>query len=159
MKWLPLLALSLGCATAPAAKPHRVAPAYKSSLEAVLARGSELALSEAQRRRFDQLEARREQQDAESRSRARAEHEASAAAPSPPPGGRGRGTGRRGGGAGHAEASRDPSLNQQLDDHDTQAFTAALDLMTEAQKPRAIEIASHYREELFDYRQSLRSAE
>lgn len=147
--WVVLAA----CATAPEPKPHLVAPAYKSSLDAVLAHAAELSLTEEQQRRFEELDARRDQQDQESRARAKA----APAETSPSPSSAGRRGRRGGGGAGapHGQASRDPQLNQQYDDHDTQAFTVALELLTEAQKPRAIELASKYREELFDYRQSL----
>ncbi|MFT3838488.1 MAG: hypothetical protein QM723_16035 [Myxococcaceae bacterium] len=134
-------------------KPHVVAPAYKSSLDAVLAHAAELSLTEEQQRRFEELDARRDQQDQESRARAKAAPTANEGSAPPSTGRRGRRGG--GGGGSHGQASKDPQLNQQYDDHDTQAFTVALELMTEAQKPRAIELASKYREELFDYRQSL----
>jgi len=155
---LSLSMLLIACATTePAApKPHALAPAYPSSLGAVLAHTSELELTPDQVRKLNELEERRQRLDDQTRSAAHSQSQASDTSSTPPPRGGGRGMGRRGGGTQqHAQASHDPQVNQQYDDHDTQAFTAGLELLTEAQKPRAVELASKYREELFNYREQL----
>jgi hypothetical protein len=41
-----------------------------------------------------------------------------------------------------------------MDDNDAQAFLNAESFLTDAQRPRAREIAEQYREQLFDWRQA-----
>jgi hypothetical protein len=73
--------------------------------------------------------------------------------------GGGFGRGGRGMGSGGARRSASPSASAQrqalydkLDDNDTAAFFEAEQSLTEAQKPRARELASKYREQLYNYR-------
>jgi hypothetical protein len=44
-----------------------------------------------------------------------------------------------------------------MDDNDTQAYLEAENVLTEAQRPKAREIATQYREELWDQRHSARA--
>jgi hypothetical protein len=70
-----------------------------------------------------------------------------------------RGSGSMGGGrmrpegpAGEAPGPGAEALHQKLDDNDTAAYLEAELLLTEAQRPRAREVASRYREQVFERR-------
>jgi hypothetical protein len=71
------------------------------------------------------------------------------ASASPSPSG-GSGHGRHRGGPPPQSQSHPPDLLTQLDDNDTRAYLEAEQLLTEQQRPRAQEIASAYREALYD---------
>jgi hypothetical protein len=131
-----------------------------SSVEAVLARRGALQLTPEQVKQLEQVQARlaREQQAA----REELSRPPDGAAP---PGGSSAGPpgGARGGMAGAktkpppivrgAAASPAQLLEKRLDDLDTQAFLRAVELLPEAQREQATEIASRYREQLFEQRE------
>ncbi len=48
-------------------------------------------------------------------------------------------------------------LERQLDDLDTQAFLKAVDSLPEAQREKAVDVASRYREQLFEQREREKS--
>jgi hypothetical protein len=45
------------------------------------------------------------------------------------------------------------ALEQRLDELDTEAFLKAVELLPEAQREKAIDVASRYREQLFEQRE------
>jgi hypothetical protein len=55
------------------------------------------------------------------------------------------------------EADRTATLEDRLDENDTKAYLDAESVFTEAQKARAREIASDYREQLYEQRESARN--
>jgi hypothetical protein len=72
-------------------------------------------------------------------------------------GGRGRGMMGGGGARRSAAAAQGPNkqaVNDKLDDNDTAAYLEAEQSLSEEQKPRARELASKYREQLYNYRAS-----
>jgi hypothetical protein len=71
-------------------------------------------------------------------------------------GGGGRGTGGRSGGGEGENRTTATSLEQQVDDQDTEAYLNAELVLTEAQQLRAREIAEHYREQLWERREAAR---
>jgi len=179
------VSLLLACATTP--KPHRPMPpppAFRSSIDAVLAFRGELGLTDDQVLRLQAIDDKLEQDDAAIRAELRPAGKSgdigSGPASSSPvgtgspgaPGGAGmggmggRGMGGRGGmGRGPAmgapprdpdQAARFEAARAKLDDNDTAAFFAAQEVLTEAQKPRAQEIASKYRSDLMDYREAMK---
>jgi len=120
-----------------------------SSIAAILVHREELGLTppqvDALARRDDALA----KEDAGLRARLAAGTSPATSSSPPPPGAGGR-HGRRGGQqprpAGHA-----PDALTQLDDNDTRAYLEVEEqVLTEAQRPRAREIASAYREALYD---------
>jgi hypothetical protein len=161
---LALIVVS-GCAHGPP-RPRTPAPAFLSSLDAVMSHAAELGLTPEQLDKLDAIEARRERRDADSLAAfaPRKTEAASAEQPqteAPPVGsgrhGGGRGGGHRGGmgGGRHHPApphSNDAKVQDALDQHDTEAFTEGLAVFTDEQRPRAIEWASQYRAQLFDSR-------
>jgi hypothetical protein len=68
-------------------------------------------------------------------------------------GGSGMGGGRHNRGGEGSERHSD-AVAQRIDDNDAQAFLEAESVLTEAQRPRAREIAEQYREQLFDWRKA-----
>jgi hypothetical protein len=73
--------------------------------------------------------------------------------------GMGGGGGRHHGGGGESSAdaqNRFAALRERIDDNDTKAYLDAEDILTDAQKPQAREVASHYREQLFERREQMR---
>ena len=148
----------LGCASAPPpappASPPSVAPPAedfpRSSIAAILAHRQELELTS------DQLDALGRRDDALAKEdaplRARL-----AAGTSSPTSSSTRSAGMGGGRHGHHGGQRgQPTLHgpdplTQLDDNDTRAYLEIEEkVLTEAQRPRAREIASAYREALYD---------
>jgi len=142
-----------------------------SSVSAVLARRGALELSPEQVKSLEQIQARL------ARDQGAAREEASHP-PDPADGGRGAGGsppqgkpsggGPPGGGPGPGmsggktrpppnvrPSAPDPAqaLQQRLDELDTQAFLKAVELLPEAQREKAIDVASRYREQLFEQRE------
>ena len=154
MRLLALLSLlGAGCASAPARSPSSpTLPSDfpRSSIAAVLAHRTELGPSdvqvEAMQRRDEQLQ--RENDALRARTTRTA---ASASSGSPPPSG-GHAGGRhppRSAGS-PTRAPGDPLT--RIDDNDTRAYLEVEEgILTAAQRPRAQEIASRYREALYDW--------
>ena len=154
----PLLCLlALACASAPppapAAPPPIVAPKAeefpRSSIAAILPHRKELALTAAQVdaliRRDDALA----KEDEALRARLAA-GTSSTTNSSPSPAGMGGRHGRRGGQRSQPLA-HGPDALTRLDANDTRAYLEIEEqVLTEAQRPRAREIASAYREALYD---------
>ena len=70
----------------------------------------------------------------------------------------GRMGGRSPASGGGKEADRAATLEDRLDENDTKAYLDAEGVFTEAQKEKAREIASDYREHLYEQRESARSS-
>ena len=154
----PLLCLlAVACASAPppapAAPPPLVAPKAeefpRSSIAGILLHREELVLTAAQvdalTRRDDALA----KEDEALRARPAA-GSSSTTSSSPSPSGLGGRHGRRGGQRPQL-AAHGPDVLTQLDDNDTRAYLDIEEqVLTEAQRPRAREIASAYREALYD---------
>jgi hypothetical protein len=154
-----LLVLLMACATAPAepTKPPAPPPSARSSLAAVLLHSGELQLSQEQQDALEKLdEALFEKQEAlRAQANQRKETEP-APMQQPMGGGRGRGA-MRGGGRSAAARSVGPdsqALRDKMDDNDTGAYLEGEKVLSEEQKGPARQIASKYREELFNYRAS-----
>jgi len=157
--WL-LTSLAVACASAPPPAPVAapatppVAPAGelpRSSIAAILAHREELGLTPDQvtllQRRDDALA--REDEALRKRIAAGSQTPASSSASGF--------QGSRGGHGGHHSAQRPPDQKRppdpltQLDDNDTRAFLEVeQQVLTEAQHPRAEEIATRFREALYD---------
>lgn len=146
-----MAAMILACASTPPA-PRPVAPAVelpRSSIAAVLLHREELGLTGAQvdalRRRDDALA----REDEAIRARLASSSEPRVTPPQAAgsvPGRGGRHGSRPAASHGHA-----PDLLTQLDDNDTRAYLEIeQQVLTEQQRPRAQEIASAYREALYD---------
>jgi hypothetical protein len=60
------------------------------------------------------------------------------------------------GAGGGKEADRAAALEDRLDENDTKAYLDAENVLTEAQRARAREIASDYREQLYEQRENAR---
>jgi len=152
-----LCLLALGCASAPPpvlpTPPPIVAAAPqdfpRSSIAAVLLHRQELGLTasqvEALTRRDDALA----KEDEALRARLTARTSSTSSSPPASPGMGGR-RGRHGGQT-PQQAAHHPDALTQLDDNDTRAYLEIEErVLTEAQRPRAREIASTYREALYD---------
>jgi hypothetical protein len=154
----PFLAvLVAGCAAAPPPRPAPAPPPGdlpRSSIAAILLHRDELGLTaeqvEALARRDDQLA----RDDAPLRAQLTkpGATSASSTSASPPASG---GSSGRGGHHGHSGASSDTRRPAdpmtRLDDNDTRAYLEVEEqVLTAAQRPRAQEIASKYREALYD---------
>jgi hypothetical protein len=149
----------LGCASAPppvpAAPPPLVAPPEadfpRSSIAAILAHRQELELTsdqvDALSRRDDALA----KEDAPLQARlAAGTSSPTSSSPSPSTGMGGGRHGRRGGQRPQPAAHASDPLSQ-IDDNDTRAYLEIEEkVLTEAQRPRAREIASAFREALYD---------
>jgi hypothetical protein len=157
----PLLGLlALACASAPTPAPPApppivaAAPATedlpRSSIAAILLHRQELGLGadqvEALTRRDDALA----KEDAALRARLAA-GTSSATSSAPPPSGGMSGRHGRHGIQRPQPTAHGPDALTQLDDNDTRAYLEIEEqVLTEAQRPRAREIASTYREALYD---------
>ncbi len=154
--------LSVFCASANrerAAANKSLAPLPRSSIAAVLAARGELNLTVEQLRQLEKMDEQLEKANAPMRSEIQrvAQGEATSNQGGASTGRRAGGAGsrRRGeGGAGSARIRQDAlgTLQQRIDDNDTQAYLQAENVLTPAQQPRAREIASRFREELWDRR-------
>ena len=160
-------------------------PPERSSIDAVLSHTAELHLTDAQVERLRALDDEREQALADlGIHRPRAGKPG--AEPLPPvgsalqrPNGMGRGgMGGRGGFGGMGSGGRDPGSmgggspragqpdpeaaarrderRQRIDDADTQAFLRALDALRPEQQEPAKQLASKYREALYDFRMAMK---
>jgi len=138
----------------------------RSSLAAVLAQGGALKLTPEQVKALEQADARlAREQEAVRASQAHPEDAPSTPAPTRPPPGPasgGPGGGMSGGKSRPAPARKtgpDPAelLQQQLDALDTEAFLKAVEALPEAQREKAIEIASRHREQVFEQREREKS--
>jgi hypothetical protein len=153
-------------------------PLPRSSIAAVVQQRAKLGLTDDQVRDLEEIDQERERADAaftdEVAQKQKAAQAAGAGAGSGPPGGgtRGggmggggmRGGGMRGGGmggrrgppqAGHeaANGTAPATIQDKLDENDTKAFLDAEQVLTEAQRDPAREIASDYRAQLYERRE------
>ena len=164
---LPALLL-LASPVLAAAPPPGPGTAYRSSLAAVLAQRGAVQLTPEQVRQFEQAEARLQRDQEAARAEAAQAEEAPAASPaagkpSAPKGGGG-GPGGMSGGKTRPPPNIKASgpsaadlLQQRLDALDTEALLHAVESLPEAQRERAIEVASRYREQLFEQREREKS--
>jgi len=127
----------------------------RSSIAAVLLHRDELGLTRDQIQALEQRDDALAKEEAAIRTRLASGSATRAGSPPPPSGNPGRG-GRRGGRPPQSQ-THPPDLLTQLDDDDTRAFLEAEQLLTEAQRPRAEEIATAYREALYDQQHPSRS--
>jgi len=148
---LLLPALGLACASAaPPTPPPPVAPAAdlpRSSIAAVLLHRDELGLTAAQVDALQQRDDALAREQAAIRKRLASGPDPRSASPSPSGS---PGHGRHRGSPPPPSQTRPPDLLTRLDDDDTRAYLDAEQLLTEQQRPRAQEIASAYREALYD---------
>jgi hypothetical protein len=152
---------TVACATPPKPpppKPRVPPPSARSSIAAVLQHRGELDLTDEQVERLDQMDTTLDHQNQTLRDQL-----AKAAAPTKSDtsdsgnerAGMGmKGGGRKRGGGGATPSAADPraAVQDQIDDNDTKAYLDAEAVLTEAQRPRAREIASAYREALYEQR-------
>jgi len=163
-----------------AASPATSPPLPRSSIAAVVSRRAELGLTDEQVGEMERIDQKREEENAVTREELEKERKQAASGRPAGPGsgggpsasqgmrGRGMGGGMHGGGmhggrmGGGAPASgsgdakktnRQSALEDRLDENDTKAYLDAEDVLTEAQKPRARDIASDYREQLYEQRE------
>jgi hypothetical protein len=157
----PLLGLlALGCASAPPPAPSAPPPIGaaatatedlpRSSIAAILLHRQELGLTADQvdflTRRDDALA----KEDAALRARVAAGTSSATSSTPAPSGGMGGRHGRHGGQR-PQPTTHAPDALTQLDDNDTRAYLEIEEqVLTEAQRPRAREIASTFREALYD---------
>jgi hypothetical protein len=129
---------------------------------AVLEHADELALTDAQKQTLQQLDDALAEKNDALKAEAHKRREAGSGGgdnPAPMMGGRGmRGGGRGMRGAGMRHDAPEPeALTNKLDDNDTQTYLEAEKTLTEAQRPRARELASRYREALYNSRATRQS--
>jgi hypothetical protein len=153
---VPLAAAVVACASTPSPRPPPVTPTAeqkpelpRSSIAAILLHREDLGLSPTQVetlvRRDDALA--REDEALRARLASSSSSATPAPTPTPSPGGR---AGRHGARRAPAQAHAPDPLTQ-LDDNDTRAYLEIEEqVLTEAQRPRAREIASAFREALYD---------
>jgi hypothetical protein len=160
-------ALALSCATGQSERASSTAkdlpPLPRSSIAAVLARRGELQLSDDQVHWLELRDQRLERDNAEIREvMAQRQKQPGHSGDDAFRAGMGGGSrGSRGGRsmmAPRGSAPQNPRRTgqDQLDDNDTKAYLDAENILTEAQRPRAREIAEHFREELWDRREAQR---
>lgn len=163
MRPSPLLCLAaLACASAPAPAPTAappdpppiVAPASdlpRSSIAAILVHREELGLTPAQVEALSRRDEALAKEDASLRTRiAAAAGTSSGSTPPAASAGMGGRRGRHSAQRSTTPAHRPDALTQ-LDDNDTRAYLEIEEqVLTEAQRPAAREIASAYREALYD---------
>ncbi|HET6983365.1 MAG TPA: hypothetical protein VFI53_14575 [Myxococcaceae bacterium] len=156
---LPLAAAALACASTPPPRPPPpVTPTAeqkpelpRSSIAAILLHREDLDLTPTQVETLARRDDALAREDAALRARLGSTSSGATPAPtqspSPSPGGR---SGRHGARRAPAPAHGADPLTQ-LDDNDTRAYLGVEEqVLTEAQRPRAREIASAYREALYD---------
>ena len=154
---LSVALLPLACATSPPkAKSDTQPPLPRSSIAAVLEHRRELELSVEQVRRLQDLDDQLERANAAIRQEANQRQTKNQPLSRAPRGGMG---GRSRGGMGRSTGegrSPPPSVNapksaeERIDDNDTNAYLEAEKMLTESQRPFALEIASRFREESWD---------
>jgi hypothetical protein len=163
-----LLALLLAPLPSRPAEPVRGAPPLlqRSSIAAVLAQAGALKLTPEQVKTLEQADARlARDQEAARASQAHPEDAPSTSAPTrsaPGPASGGPGGGMSGGKSRPSPTRKtgpDPAelLQQQLDALDTEAFLMAMEALPEAQREKAIEVASRHREQVFEQREREKS--
>jgi hypothetical protein len=152
----------------------------RSSIAAVVSHRAELGLTDEQVGEMERIDLKRDGEDAATRDELAKEHK-QAASGRPPGAGSGgsrsapqgmRGGGMRGGGmhggrmgggipasgsSGVRKPDRQATLEDRLDENDTKAYLDAENVLTEEQKGRARDIASEYREQLYERREIARS--
>lgn len=148
-------------------------PLPRSSIAAVVQQRVKLALTDDEVRDLEELDQAREKANAafmdEVAQKQKAAQAAVASAGSGPPAGGGQGGGMGGGGmrgggmGGHrgapqgvseaANATAAATIQDRLDENDTKAFLDAEQVLTEAQRDPAREIASDYRSQLYERRE------
>jgi hypothetical protein len=146
----------------------------RSSIAAVLEHRQELALTDDQVTRLQNLDdelarsnqAVQEELDRRKKESAESSNKDSSSGSDPfsssrggGSGGMGMGGGRMGGGGGRhrgasSAAPATPSVQDKLDDNDTHAYLEAEGALAEEQRPKAREIASRYREQLYNRRRA-----
>jgi hypothetical protein len=158
-------------------------PLPRSSIAAVVLHRAELGLTDEQVGQMEQRDQQREGENAAVRAEMEKKGQSGPAAPSSTSGagsgggapqgmhGGGMGGGMHGGGmhggrmggrspasgsSGGKEADRAATLDDRLDENDTKAYLEAEGVLTEAQQARAREIASDYREQLYERRANAR---
>jgi len=142
-----------------AAASKSPAPLPRSSIAAVLAARGELNLTAEQVGRLEKMDEQLEKANAPMRSEIQRLTQGGATSNQA-----GRLGGRRAGGAGSRPRGEPGAgspktgrgalgtLQERIDDNDTQAYLQAESVLTPEQQPRAREIASRFREELWDRR-------
>jgi hypothetical protein len=174
------LALALpGCTPPRPPPPLPEKPGEKSSVDVLLRHRGELALTDDQVARLEALEERRAAEVATLRDQLaelgkQLENKGGdrpadiGTGSGRTPGTGGRGMGGMGSSAGSGRSGRPPPgtthrqnellrLTQKVDDADTRAFVDAVsEVLTAAQRPRAENLATVYREALFDYQEAVR---
>ena len=135
---------------------------HSSSVAAVLAQRGALQLTPEQVKQLEQVASRLEREQQVAREELSHPPDAPAGSSAPPPG-KSPGGGP-GGGMGGAKSRPAPNvrssgpsqaqvLQQRLDELDTQAFLKSVEMLPEPQREKATEIASRYREQLFEQRE------
>jgi|SRR6202158_1473384 len=153
---LSVALLPLACATSPPkAKSDTQPPLPRSSIAAVLEHRRELELSDDQVRRLQNLDDQLERANAAIRQEANQKQTSPpvSRAPRAGMGGRSRGGMGRPSGEGRSQpssATAPKSAEERIDDNDTNAYLEAEKVLTESQRPLALEIASRFREESWD---------
>jgi hypothetical protein len=169
---LLLMSSLTSCARAKPPPPVDVSslpPLARSSIAAIVQSRDKLGLTDEQVGRLEEIDRERQKADdvisdaaAEREQTAKAAAKAShATGPVPAGGGAGGpggGRGRRYRGSPTAGAGGPPTEQDRLDDDDTKAFLDAEQVLTEAQRDEAREIASDYRAELYERRDLERRA-
>jgi len=165
-------ALLLPAASTRGADPAQgaVAPLLpRSSVAAVLAQRGTLGLTPEQVKQLEQVDAKlARDQDAARTAASQAEDPKQAAPQRPPQGGSAPGPGGPGGMSGgktrpppQIRLNSGPStaeiLERQLDDLDTQAFLKVVESLPDAQREKAVDVASRFREQLFEQREREKS--
>ncbi len=149
--------LVAACATAPPPRPAPAPPPVdlpRSSISAILLHRDELGLTQVQVEALERRDDDLAREDAALRAQvAKPNPSASAPGASPAPasgGSSGRG-GRRPHSGGASQARSPTDALTRIDDNDTRAYLDVEErVLTAAQRPRAQEIASQYREALYD---------
>jgi hypothetical protein len=157
-------------------------PLPRSSIAAVLEHREELALNDEQVTRLQNLDdelarsnqAVRDELDRRKKEASQASSSSNDSSSGGDPfssggrgggmGGGGMGGGRMGGGGGRHRgggnaAAATPSADDKIDENDTRAYLEAEGTLTEEQRPKAREIASKYREQLYNRRHAQKKKE
>jgi hypothetical protein len=168
----------MACAHEKPSAPVDVAslpPLPRSSIAAVVQQRAKLGLTDDEVRDLEEIDQGREKADAAFTDEVAQKQKAAQAAGAstgggPPAGGGGmRGGGRHGGGmggsrgspqagSGAANGTAPATIQDHLDENDTKAFLDAEQVLTEAQRDEAREIAADYRAQLYERRELQKSA-
>jgi hypothetical protein len=159
------VASARGADPAPGAVPP-ILP--RSSVAAVLAQRGSLGFTPEQVKQLEQVDAKLARDQEAARSAAAHAEDPKQAPQRPPQGSAAPGPGGPGGMSGgktrpppQIRVNSGPSaaeiLERQLDDLDTQAFLKVVESLPEAQREKAVDVASRYREQLFEQREREKS--